>query len=107
VAPYQDLSTLLTNLVKGYPRLAGCMTFAPKTTLFRYIHTLNNWNLICIQAELYYLEELPLKTKREDSESKEIDTRYYTLTFHRLAASFEQQSHKQLDLITAIKFLLK
>ena len=77
----------LSELVIGYPRLAGYMERLPSAAFFRAFHSLASRDLLYRQAELVDLEQQLIELEKADSESSNEDRKLYSASWLGLSGS--------------------
>ena len=96
----------LTDLVAGYPKLAGHMEIEPEAAIFRRFGALNARNLLYMQSELCSLEKKLIEREKQDNRVPGYKSKF-ALDWYWLSKSEHLEDTEQLDLILKIRKRLK
>lgn len=98
----------LSDLVIGYPKLAGQIGLLPEIAIFRSFSALNAQNLLYLQAELIHLEQQLRKQERADSiNAAQGNKATYAVNWFWLYQSKHDGDEDQLKLVQTIRARLK
>jgi hypothetical protein len=100
------ISIPLSDLLPGYPKLAGKMGLCPEKAMFRRFGALNAQMLLYMQAELGYLEKELRKIEMEDNKSDDPQRVEYNKDCLFLIYA-EAGNDKQRELVMEIMAKLK
>ena len=96
-----------TQLVEGYPKLAGQMGDFPETAILRRFSTLNSQNLLYLQAEIIHLESELREHEMSNSRAQDGKKHLYARDWYWLKKSVEEGDGAQWRAVLRTREKLK